>query len=366
MDKWIITYKALTLLYCISCYIAEAKNDYTEAVLTILFIVCVNTALYLFTNFKSKLAILVLSVILEIGTAYFVNMSFLLLLPMSLYELSYHLKLSIFVGAAVSMTILPLISGKSTFLFLLVAAFGLLFFNLLTKTYVKILSLNEENDSLREMNYNLNININREAEYIRQMKYTTGLEERNKISQEIHDKVGHTISGSLMQLEAAKLLIKKDPDKAEYIVRNIIAVLRSGMETIRATLRNIKPQSEQIGINRIKLLADEFEAGHNIKVNLVYKGDLSKISYGYWKVIYDNVFEAMTNTLKYARATTITISIEVLNKLVKVEIKDNGAGAFKVNKGLGLRGIEERCENIGGKVIIDGSKGFSIIVLLPL
>jgi signal transduction histidine kinase len=76
--------------------------------------------------------------------------------------------------------------------------------------------------------------------------------------------------------------------------------------------------------------------------------------------------EAMTNTLKYAHASDIKINIQVLNKLIKQEIKDNGVGSFNIIKGLGLKGIEERCANMGGKVIIDGSKGFSIIALLPI
>lgn len=74
----------------------------------------------------------------------------------------------------------------------------------------------------------------------------------------------------------------------------------------------------------------------------------------------------MTNALKYAGATEILIKVEVLHKLVKAEVKDNGIGAFHYKKGIGITGMEERAGNAGGKVIIDGSKGFSVITLLPL
>ena len=62
----------------------------------------------------------------------------------------------------------------------------------------------------------------------------------------------------------------------------------------------------------------------------------------------------------------VTVNIQVFNKITKAEIKDNGIGNFNIKKGMGIKGIEERCEKIGGKVIIDGSMGFSVILILPM
>lgn len=169
-----------------------------------------------------------------------------------------------------------------------------------------------------------------------------------------------------MQLEAARLLLDKDREKSSAIIGKVLAILREGMESIRATLRNIKPASEQLGINRVKLLLDEFSVNNQIAASLIHSGNLQQITPIQWKVIHDNVHEALTNTLRYSGATTVRVSIEVLNKFVKAEIKDNGIGAYTYNKGLGLRGMEERSGSIGGKLIIDGSRGFSVITLLPI
>ncbi|MBZ9688965.1 histidine kinase dimerization/phosphoacceptor domain-containing protein [Clostridium estertheticum] len=67
------------------------------------------------------------------------------------------------------------------------------------------------------------------------------LEERNKIAQEIHDNIGHTLSGGIMQLEGAKLLLDIDLPKSKSMVQSTINVLREGMDNIRITLKNIKP-----------------------------------------------------------------------------------------------------------------------------
>jgi len=237
----------------------------------------------------------------------------------------------------------------------------------LVKKYAENLNKYMENyDRLREENYKLNLKMSKDMEYENQLRYVSQLEERNKIAQEIHDNIGHTLSASLMQLEAANLLMERDMDKSRSIIQNTIAVLREGMENIRATLRNIKPSSEQMGINRIKLLLDNFMKNNTIEVSLIHKGDLDIINYKQWKVIHDNLNECLTNTLKYAKASKVNVNINVLNKLIKVEIKDNGCGAVKVSKGLGISGIEERTDGIGGKVIVDGSNGFSVIMLLPI
>ena len=72
-----------------------------------------------------------------------------------------------------------------------------------------------KNDKLEEKNYKLLINLNNQIEYKNQIIYTSQLQERNNIAQEIHDKLGHSISGSLMQLEAAKLIMDKDSNQSK-------------------------------------------------------------------------------------------------------------------------------------------------------
>jgi len=230
----------------------------------------------------------------------------------------------------------------------------------------RIKQLSLQNDEFRLKIDSLYRKMDEEEEFKRQIRYLSQLEERNNIAQQIHDKVGHAISGSLIQLEAAALLVEKDAEKTRSIVKNVIGTLREGMESIRATLQNIKPPAEQLGINRIKSLLDEFTMSNGIKTTLKFSGNLALITYMQWRVIYENITEALTNAAKYSGCSAVSVSIDVLNKIIKAEVRDNGIGAVTVKKGMGLRGVEERSSNMGGKVIIDGSMGFSIITILPV
>ncbi len=98
----------------------------------------------------------------------------------------------------------------------------------------------------------------------------------------------------------------------------------------------------------------------DIDTKLVTKGDLSLVGYKQWKIIQESLQECLTNTIKYSKATKVSIIIEELNKFIKFNIKDNGIGCINIEKGIGIRGIEERCENENGKLIIDGGDGFHL------
>jgi signal transduction histidine kinase len=366
MEIWVIFNKLFILLFVSTLYAVEAQGDIKYTLLILFLYLCVNISIYMVKPaLERKVLILLSAFISYVGYLFFGDFFLMLIIP-NIYEFILAYSESWIISAAFCLIPAFIIQGRTRLEYILLAFLSLIIFFLRLKSEKKLNLLSEELDRLKERNYSLNMDIRREEEHKQQIKYVAQLEERNKLSQEIHDEVGHTLSASLMQLEAVKLIMDDNPEKANQLLQNIIFVLRQGMNNIRLTLRNIKPTSEQMGINRLKLLAEEFQAANHITVMVAYSGGLEYINYEQWKVIYDNSVEVMTNTLKYAHASAIKINIQVLNKLIKHEIEDNGVGCFKISKGLGLKGIEERCVNTGGKVIIDGSRGFSVIALLPM
>jgi signal transduction histidine kinase len=198
-----------------------------------------------------------------------------------------------------------------------------------------------------------------------QILHTARLEERNKISTRLHDKIGHTISGTLLQLEAIKLIIDIDKENAYVMLDSCTENLRAGMEEIRMALRNIKPAEEELGINRIKKILDEKIKGTSIKGKVNYIGDLDKISSRIWLLFIQAITELTTNSIKYSRGDFITINIEVLKKFIKLEVKDNGEGCKTLKKGIGLSSIEDKVNNIDGKFIVNYHKEFGVIILIP-
>jgi signal transduction histidine kinase len=149
-------------------------------------------------------------------------------------------------------------------------------------------------------------------------------------------------------------------------LQNAINISKDGIENIRMTLKNMKPPTEQVGIHRMKLLMDEFNSKEQLKAVLTYEGNLEIITPIQWKIIHENVTEALTNAMKYSHATQISVELKILNKMVKVEVKDNGLGTDLIKKGLGIIGMEERTASVNGKIIVDSTQGFSVTMLLPI
>ena len=230
----------------------------------------------------------------------------------------------------------------------------------------KINNIDLINDNQRKKIYSLQKKLADERELQEQVLYTVRLEERNKISTRLHDKIGHTISGTLLQLEASKIVFRNDKEKGLSMIDSCTENLRKGMEEIRMTLRNIKPAEEELGINRIRKILDEKIKDTDIKGKVTYNGDLDKVNSKMWITFIHIITELTTNSIKYSNGNLIEIKIEILNKFIKLEVKDNGIGCEKIQKGIGLNNIEETVISLNGKLIINSDDGFTVIALIPI
>lgn len=192
------------------------------------------------------------------------------------------------------------------------------------------------------------------------------LEDRNRISQALHDKLGHSINGSVYQLEAAKLLVQKKPEECEKILGSVIDQLRLSMDEIRAILRSERPDKKRIASLALQSLCEECESQYNIHTELNISDAEETIPESIWEIILDNTYEAVTNALKYANCHNIFIDIVVMNKVVRCTIRDDGKGAMDIQEGMGIAGMKKRVRAIKGYIDIESEAGFTINMILPL
>ena len=192
------------------------------------------------------------------------------------------------------------------------------------------------------------------------------LEEKGRISQALHDKLGHSINGSLYKLEAAKVLIDKDPDKSRTILQEVIDNLRGSMDEIRVIIRNERPDKKRMALKSLHALLTECEEGYGIKTTLNISESDREIPENIWEIILDNTFEAVTNALKYSGCDEINIDINILEEVVRATIKDNGKGAYNIEEGMGIQGMKARVRKVKGYIDIDSVGGFTINMILPI
>lgn len=192
------------------------------------------------------------------------------------------------------------------------------------------------------------------------------LEERSRLSQALHDKIGHSINGSVYQLEACKLLIYNNPEDSNKIVQAVIDNLRKSLDEIRSILRKEKPSKGKLSLMQLRKLCENFKESYNINAKLVCSGNINEVPEYIWEIIIDNSIEAFSNALKYSGCKNIKINIAILNKLVRCSIEDDGRGCSNIKDGMGLTGMKERTKSVHGNIFITSNLGFEINMLLPI
>lgn len=191
------------------------------------------------------------------------------------------------------------------------------------------------------------------------------LEERAQLSQTLHDKLGHNINGSVYQLEAIKVLMEKDPAASKNMIQAVIDQLREGMNEIRAILRKERPEKYRLALLQLEKLCEECRQ-KGVAAQLVTEGELSGIPEKYLEIILDNAYEAVSNSMKYAKCTKIEIKIHVMNQMIRCSISDNGIGCNEITDGMGISGMRHRIRKVNGIIDFESDTGFKINMLLPL
>ena len=190
------------------------------------------------------------------------------------------------------------------------------------------------------------------------------LDERAELSQTLHDKLGHNINGSVYQLEAVKVLLEKEPEVSKKMIQNVIDQLRSGMDEIRGILRKERPKKYKLAVLQLEKLCEECRT-KGVEAELLTEGELKEIPEKYLEVILDNAYEAVSNSMKYARCSKIKINIYVLNQMIRCSISDNGIGCKEIVDGMGISGMRKRVREINGILDFETEAGFTINMLLP-
>ena len=338
----------------------------TYAILFILLIDCIQlTKNIIKTHYKIMTLIEIVLIIFSMFVGYIYSALLLTILLFDLFEDSFTLYINVAISIfTLYVTSLEYISIKE----LVSTSIIIIIINLYLYEIKDKLNEKEKYKKLNKVTSNSKIVMEKKIDelekYLDQNNIITVLKERNFIAQKLHDNLGHRITSSIMQLEVTKEMIGNNDEIAKKYLDTAMGNLREGMEEIRDFLRQVKPGQSVIGIETIKELVLKFQYATGIETVFLCEGDTSAIRLMELKIIEENIKEALTNAAKYSNATKITVSILVFNMFYRVEVRDNGSGAEKLSKGLGLRGIEERLEEINGRVEYYNDNGFVVNMVI--
>jgi len=225
-------------------------------------------------------------------------------------------------------------------------------------------------DKLRVSDEKL-IEANKELEgYVESIEELTLLKERNRISREIHDSVGHTLSTAMIQLSAMEAIAEKENSSMKDMIGNLRAFINESFQDVKRAVRELKPDEydNYQGILRLQELCKNFERMSGVKVKVIIsKGDWN-LSTKQINHLYRMIQEILSNSLKHGKATMVKVIMNFTEDEFVISFSDNGVGTDKiVESGLGLRSIRERVTEIEGIVHMKSSKdnGFFVKVIVP-
>ncbi len=190
--------------------------------------------------------------------------------------------------------------------------------------------------------------------------------ERKRISREIHDTLGHALTGISAGIDAVKVLIEIDSNKAKSQLNIVSDVVREGIVDVRRSLNKLRPdalegRTLEDALNKI---IREFEGVSNIKIKLNYNWTTADLSVAVEDIIFRIIQESITNSLRHGHASEVIIDM-VEDADYMMFIKDNGIGAEEIVYGYGLMQMQERLAIIGGEITFNTKNGFETVIRIP-
>jgi len=315
----------------------------------------------LFFQYGGFLSIFLLSVIIDVSVAkkdlaYFFSLGGILSVLIAVYQ---KIGPNVFVGQ----------DSVAFWADLLLCLFPAGFCLILQKEQGKKQMAQELYDQLRVSEEKLKEAYDTLEQYSQTIEELTLLRERARISRELHDSAGHALSTLGIQLQAIRSLVEKDPGQAGQMVGHLIGFTRESLENVRRTVRELRPiEFDQFeGIFAIEELIKTFQKLSGMDVRLIRSKAGYSINSDQSHQLYRIVQECLSNSLRHGKAQRVQISIQFLEDGVYSQIKDDGQGSSPIHFGMGLKGIRERADSLGGTMACfsEPGKGFEVNVHLP-
>ncbi|RBP66108.1 signal transduction histidine kinase [Brevibacterium sanguinis] len=204
------------------------------------------------------------------------------------------------------------------------------------------------------------------------------LRERTRLSRDIHDSIGQDLSSIHLLLQAAERSWDARPDIARSNVSTAIDAARTGLEEIRTVIHDLSTEvqsADLVDVDELRRrLGDLLERRHGTaEVRLRIDGAPVMLPTRVAAALIASTRGALANVEEHAAASRVMITLTFTSAEVRLDIRDDGRGfdprvlaagsaSATPRRGLGLRGIRERAEELDGGVEVDSEPGDGTMV----
>lgn len=229
----------------------------------------------------------------------------------------------------------------------------------------RILGLNERlNTAIQELktaNQKL-------EEYAKESEKAAETRERNRLAREIHDTLGHSLTGIITGIDACVMLVDIAPEATKEQLKAIANVARQGVKDVRRSVKALRPDALETLDLKHALIRMMEETKHSTGVEICYEitSRLKHFDKDEEDIIYRIVQESITNAIRHGKADRVEVRISRSFNMLNIHIRDNGIGCVNIQKGFGLHHMEERLGMLHGSLAYHGDDGFTVDAEIPI
>lgn len=242
-----------------------------------------------------------------------------------------------------------------------IVVFVLFMFLLIYKEVKQGKQMRRMNDELRILNEQL-------KEYAKLQEKMGETKERNRLAREIHDTLGHTLTGLSVGIDAAIMVLNIDPEATLKQLNLLSDAARKGLQDVRRSVEKLRPDAlEKYELQEAieKMIADFISIS---KVNIRFTCHLEEMNFGpdIDEFVYRFVQEGVTNAVRHGKAKHILVSFATQDDILILGLEDDGIGCKNIKDGFGFHHMKERLAQFNGSLRANGENGFIVLAEVPL
>ncbi|QJC90547.1 hybrid sensor histidine kinase/response regulator transcription factor [Bacillus inaquosorum] len=198
-------------------------------------------------------------------------------------------------------------------------------------------------------------------QYISQVERITLLEERDRLSKDLHDTMGHSYTSIIMGMETLRTELKTK--EGEQQLDSLLQLARNSMEEVRLYLHQLDFSQESLPLAvTLQQLTEEFKKHAKVNVRTRIIGEEYMASKQSKMTLYRSLQESLTNAVRHGHSTEIIVSLHFEPQQIRLDVQDNGCGVEEWKDGFGLTAIKERVSQSQGRVIVYSKKGEGTLI----
>jgi two-component system NarL family sensor kinase len=195
-------------------------------------------------------------------------------------------------------------------------------------------------------------------------------EERRRLRRDLHDGLGPVLTGVVLNAEAARRLVRSDPDRSETLIGDLRDQTTAALEDIRRLVYGLRPPAlDSLGlVGALQEYAMTLPQRSSLRVTVEAATPLDDLPAAAEVAAYRIVTEALTNVTRHSNASAATVVLSRDGGELRVAVHDDGVNAGTGwQPGVGLTSIRERAAELGGRCTIALDRtGGRIDVWLPV